>query len=58
MAQIGANEAARLCDIRGSSPAHDAAENGYLACLKLLVEAGNDIHLRDEVLAETAHLFL
>ena len=49
LAQEGAYEAVRYRDIRGGSPAHDAAQQGRLGCLRLLVEAGLDMHHKDEV---------
>ena len=49
LAQDGAYEAVRYRDIRGGSAAHDAAQHGRLSCLKLLIEAGLDLHQKDEV---------
>ena len=49
LSQRGSQEAVRICDVRGSTPAHDAAQNGHVTCLRLLVEFGLDIHQRDEV---------
>lgn len=46
----GWHEAVHLRDARGGSPAHDAAEQGRVACLQtLLINAKLDIHLRDNV---------
>ena len=47
--QEGGREAVRIRDVKGNSPAHDAAENGHANCLRLLVEAGLDIYEPDEV---------
>ena len=37
-------------DITGSTPAHDAAENGHYKCLKLLYDAGLDMFAEDIVI--------
>jgi ankyrin repeat protein len=39
----------RLRDVNGSTPAHDAAENGNYKCLKLLYDAGLDLFEEDLV---------
>ena len=36
-------------DVFGSTAAHRAAENGHVICLKLLVDAGLNVHQPDEV---------
>ena len=36
-------------DVRGCTAAHDAAENKHPVCLKLLAEAGLNIHQKNEV---------
>jgi ankyrin repeat protein len=40
----------RLRDINGSTPAHDAAENGNFKCLKLLYDSGLDLFEEDLVI--------
>lgn len=49
LARDGAYEAVRHRDSKGGSPAHDAAHQGRLSCLKMLVEAGLSLNQRDQV---------
>lgn len=42
------NEVLMTTDSCDSSPAHDAAANGHLECLRSLVEARMDIHVPDQ----------
>ena len=44
-----AKEVLEKRDSRGTTPAHDAAENGHVICLKLLIDAGLNVHQKDEV---------
>lgn len=39
----------KVRDVNGSTPAHDAAENGHFKCLKLLYDAGLDLFEEDLV---------
>jgi ankyrin repeat protein len=46
----------RLRDINGSTPAHDAAENGNFKCLKLLYDSGLDLFEEDMVIGRFLNL--
>lgn len=39
-----------VADLYDRTPAHDAAENGHVECLQLLVETGVSLYLPDKVL--------
>ncbi len=56
--QDGGIDAAHIRDSCGGSPAHDAAENGHVTCLRLLLDAGLDPHLKDEVRVLCLHIKL
>ena len=44
-----AHDIVRMRDGRGNSAAHDAAGQGHMDCLKLLVDEGLEVTLRDVV---------
>ena len=50
LSKKASRDALCLVDSKGSSPAHDAAEYNHLGCLKMLLAAGLDVMLQDQVL--------
>jgi ankyrin repeat protein len=43
-------KAVKVTDNEGGTPAHDAADNGQTDCLRLLVDNGADLHVKDKVI--------